>query len=76
VQQLGLPSGVQVTFVGFATSQNEASRLCLLRWPVYSLRLYVLASQFGSFLQPFVIMLAMPFSFIGAFLRCASQGSS
>jgi len=28
----------------------------------------VLASQFGSFTQPFVIMMAMPFSFIGAFL--------
>jgi HAE1 family hydrophobic/amphiphilic exporter-1 len=28
----------------------------------------VLASQFGSFTQPLVIMVAMPFSFIGAFL--------
>ena len=28
----------------------------------------VLASQFGSFSQPLVIMMAMPFSFIGAFL--------
>src|SRR5262245_45312369 len=34
----------------------------------------VLASQFGSFLQPFVIMLAMPFSFIGAFLALLLTG--
>jgi HAE1 family hydrophobic/amphiphilic exporter-1 len=34
----------------------------------------VLASQFGSFLQPFVIMLAMPFSFIGAFLALRLTG--
>ena len=34
----------------------------------------VLASQFGSFLQPFVIMLAMPFSFIGAFVALLVTG--
>ncbi len=34
----------------------------------------VLASQFGSFMQPFVIMLAMPFSFIGAFVALRVTG--
>jgi HAE1 family hydrophobic/amphiphilic exporter-1 len=34
----------------------------------------VLASQFGSFTQPFVIMLAMPFSFIGAFIALRLAG--
>jgi HAE1 family hydrophobic/amphiphilic exporter-1 len=34
----------------------------------------VLASQFGSFAQPFVIMLAMPFSFMGAFAALRLAG--
>jgi HAE1 family hydrophobic/amphiphilic exporter-1 len=34
----------------------------------------VLASQFGSFTQPLIIMLAMPFSFIGAFLALLLTG--
>ncbi len=34
----------------------------------------VLASQFGSFSQPIVIMLAMPFSFIGAFVALRLSG--
>lgn len=64
-----LPSDVQITFVGFAQSQNEGFQTLLIAMGLSVLFVYmVLASQFGSFLQPFVIMLAMPFSFIGGFL--------
>lgn len=69
VQQLGLPSNIQVSFVGFASSQNEGFETLFIAMALSILFVYmVLASQFGSFLQPLVIMLAMPFSFIGAFL--------
>ena len=69
IKQLNLPSDVTVSFVGFAQSQNEGFTTLFIAMGLSILFVYmVLASQFGSFLQPFVIMLAMPFSFIGAFL--------
>jgi HAE1 family hydrophobic/amphiphilic exporter-1 len=69
IKQLNLPPDVTVSFVGFAQSQNEGFTTLFIAMGLSILFVYmVLASQFGSFLQPFVIMLAMPFSFIGAFL--------
>ena len=69
IKQLNLPPDVTVSFVGFAQSQNEGFTTLFIAMGLSVLFVYmVLASQFGSFLQPFVIMLAMPFSFIGAFL--------
>jgi len=69
IKQLNLPSDVTVSFVGFAQSQNEGFTTLFIAMGLSVLFVYmVLASQFGSFLQPLVIMLAMPFSFIGAFL--------
>lgn len=69
IKQLNLPPDVQTEFVGFAANQNEGFQTLFIAMGLSVLFVYmVLASQFGSFLQPFVIMLAMPFSFIGAFL--------
>jgi hydrophobic/amphiphilic exporter-1 (mainly G- bacteria), HAE1 family len=69
IKQLNLPPDVTVSFVGFAQSQNEGFTTLFIAMGLSILFVYmVLASQFGSFLQPLVIMLAMPFSFIGAFL--------
>jgi HAE1 family hydrophobic/amphiphilic exporter-1 len=69
IKQLNLPPDVTISFVGFAQSQNEGFTTLFIAMGLSILFVYmVLASQFGSFLQPFVIMLAMPFSFIGAFL--------
>src|SRR4029079_5897329 len=60
---------VSVSLFGFAQSQNEGFTTLYIAMALSILFVcMVLASQFGSFLQPFVIMLAMPFSFIGAFL--------
>lgn len=65
----GLPSDVTVSFVGQTQQQTEGFNTLIIAMLLSVLFVYmVLASQFGSFLQPLVIMLAMPFSFIGAFL--------
>jgi HAE1 family hydrophobic/amphiphilic exporter-1 len=64
-----------VTFVGQASQQTEGFGALFIAMGLSVLFVYmVLASQFGSFLQPFVIMLAMPFSFIGAFVALLITG--
>jgi len=64
-----------VTFVGQASQQAEGFGTLFIAMGLSVLFVYmVLASQFGSFLQPFVIMLAMPFSFIGAFVALLVTG--
>ena len=63
------PEGVTASFVGLAQQQTDGFAGLFLAMGLSVLFVYmVLASQFGSFTQPLVIMMAMPFSFIGAFL--------
>jgi HAE1 family hydrophobic/amphiphilic exporter-1 len=58
-----------VSFTGQSAQLQEGFGTLFIAMALSVLFVYmVLASQFGSFLQPFVIMLAMPFSFIGAFV--------
>ncbi|MCS6839447.1 MAG: efflux RND transporter permease subunit [Roseiflexus sp.] len=64
-----IPPTVIASFTGLAQQQNEGFGSLLLAMLLSVIFVYmVLASQFGSFTQPLVIMMAMPFSFIGAFL--------
>lgn len=66
---LDIPDTVIIDFVGELQQQTEGFDTLLLAMALSVLFVYmVLASQFGSFSQPLVIMMAMPFSFIGAFL--------
>jgi HAE1 family hydrophobic/amphiphilic exporter-1 len=70
-----LPSDITITFTGSTQQQQEGFDTLLIAMGLSVLFVYmVLASQFGSFLQPLVIMLAMPFSFIGAFLALRLTG--
>ena len=70
-----LPSDLRITFTGSTQQQQEGFNTLLIAMALSVLFVYmVLASQFGSFLQPLVIMLAMPFSFIGAFLALRLTG--
>ncbi len=70
-----LPPDISWSFVGATQQQTEGFESLLLAMGLSVLFVYmVLASQFGSFLQPLVIMLAMPFSFIGAFLGLRLTG--
>lgn len=66
---LGIPGDVIVSYVGTLQQTTEGFDSLYLAMALSVLFVYmVLASQFGSFSQPLVIMMAMPFSFIGAFL--------
>lgn len=69
VAAAGLPPEVIVSNGGSSEDQSEGFRSLLLAGCLSVLLVYVvLASQFGSFLQPLVIMMAMPLSFLGAFV--------
>ncbi len=64
-----------ISFTGQTQQQTEGFDSLYLAMALSVAFVYmVLASQFGSFLQPIVIMLAMPFSFIGAFLALILTG--
>jgi hydrophobic/amphiphilic exporter-1 (mainly G- bacteria), HAE1 family len=72
---LGIPADVQTSFTGLAAQQSEGFEGLFIAMGLSVLFVYmVLASQFGSFTQPLVIMVAMPFSFIGAFLALRLAG--
>jgi HAE1 family hydrophobic/amphiphilic exporter-1 len=70
-----LPDDVVVGFVGESEQLGEGFNTLFIAMGLSVLFVYmVLASQFSSFLQPLVIMLAMPFSFIGAFAALQIAG--
>jgi len=69
VDQLTLPSGVTVQFGGQVQQFNESFQSLFISLLLSVVFVYmVLASQFGSFTQPLVMMLALPLSLLGAFL--------
>ncbi|MBC8162759.1 MAG: efflux RND transporter permease subunit [Roseiflexaceae bacterium] len=69
VGEIERPADVTLGFGGQQRDQDEGLNSLFIAMGLSVLFVYmVLASQFGSFLQPLVIMLAMPFSFIGAFV--------
>jgi HAE1 family hydrophobic/amphiphilic exporter-1 len=62
-----LPEGVTLRVAGDAAEMEEASRQFMLMLGLAVLVIYmVLAAQFESFLQPLSVMLALPFSMVGA----------
>jgi HAE1 family hydrophobic/amphiphilic exporter-1 len=61
-----LPPGYHVKFIGEAEELGKTQRYVLFAFVVGSILLFmVLASQFNSFLQPAVIMLAVPLAIVG-----------
>lgn len=61
-----LPLGYQVKFVGQAEEFGKTVGYMLLAFSMAIILLYmVLASQFNSFLQPLIIMMAQPLAMIG-----------
>jgi HAE1 family hydrophobic/amphiphilic exporter-1 len=61
-----LPLGYHVKFIGEAEELGKTQRYILFAFVVGSILLFmVLASQFNSFLQPAVIMLAVPLAIVG-----------
>ncbi len=61
-----LPIGYSVTFIGEAEQLEKTSSAALFTFALALILLYmVLASQFNSFLQPLLIMIAVPLAVIG-----------
>jgi HAE1 family hydrophobic/amphiphilic exporter-1 len=75
IKALGIPGDIVVSYQGTLQQTSEGFGSLILAMALSVLFVYmVLASQFGSFTQPLVIMMAMPFSFIGAFLALRIVG--
>lgn len=69
IAKLKLPEGVAVDFGGQVQQFAESFSSLLVSLLLSVVFVYmVLASQFGSFTQPLVMMLALPLSLLGAFL--------
>jgi hydrophobic/amphiphilic exporter-1 (mainly G- bacteria), HAE1 family len=69
IDSLGLPPGYHAVFTGDVQSLNETKGYVLEALLLAVIFIYlILASLFGSFLQPLAIMLALPLSFIGVTL--------
>jgi HAE1 family hydrophobic/amphiphilic exporter-1 len=69
------PAGASYKFTGQQEMQSEAFRSMGLAMLLSVVFVYmVLASQFGSFIQPFVIMLALPLAIIGGLLALLAFG--
>lgn len=77
LEALNLPPGITYQFGGDAemlaeTSANMAAALALAVVFIY----LVIASQFGSFVQPIAIMVALPLSLIGVLIGLLAWGST
>jgi HAE1 family hydrophobic/amphiphilic exporter-1 len=69
LRSLNIPSDVTFDFGGQVEQTSEQFQSLFISLILAIIFVYmVLASQFGSFLQPFAIMLALPLSIIGAVL--------
>ena len=69
IDSVGLPPGYHAVFTGDVQNLNETKGYVLEALLLAVVFIYlILASLFGSFLQPLAIMLALPLSFIGVAL--------
>jgi len=69
VEKMDIPAGVEVYFAGQAEEQRESFFWLTLALIVGVALVYmVMASQFESLLDPFVVMFSVPFAFTGAIL--------
>ena len=77
LRKIILPSGVMVNFGGEAEEQTKAFKdLTLLLLLGIILVYMVMAAQFESLLDPFIIMFAVPFTFTGVFLALLLTGTT
>lgn len=77
VKTLELPPGYRFDVGGQTKEMQESFQAALAALGVAVIFIYlILASQFGSFLQPLAIMTALPFSLIGVLLALLVTGST
>ena len=76
MKKIVLPAGVTLNFGGQAEEQSEAFLSLTYLLILGTLLVYmVMAAQFESLLDPFVIMFAIPFTFTGAILAFVLTGT-
>lgn len=77
LQKMVLPAEVSVNFGGEAEEQKKAFRdLALLLMLGICLVYMIMAAQFESLLDPFIIMFAIPFTFVGVILGFIFTGTT
>jgi len=75
VARAGLPPGYVSVHQGQAERMQDSARAIRFAFVFALVALYmILASQFNSYLQPAVIMLSAPLSFVGAFVALGATG--
>lgn len=76
MRKIALPSGVSLNFGGEAEEQSEAFLNLTLLLILGTVLVYmVMAAQFESLLDPFVIMFAIPFTFTGVLVAFVLTGT-
>jgi multidrug efflux pump subunit AcrB len=77
VESTELPPGYKFDVAGQQSEQNAAFSAMLVALGMSVIFIYiVLASQFGSFIQPLAIMVSLPLSLIGVMLALLLTGST
>jgi HAE1 family hydrophobic/amphiphilic exporter-1 len=77
IDSIGLPPGYRTVFGGDVQNMNETKGYVLEAIILAVVFIYlILASLFGSFVQPLAIMLALPLSFIGVALALWITGGN
>ena len=77
IKTIALPDGVRFDVGGNAQQMQETMSGFLAAIVIAIIFIYlVLASQFGSFLQPIAIMVSLPLSMIGVLLALLATGST
>ena len=77
LKKMDIPLGINVNLAGdFEEQQESFADLGLLGVLIILLVFIVLASQFESFTDPFIIITAVPLSIAGVFLALAITGTS
>ncbi|NYE61753.1 hydrophobe/amphiphile efflux-1 (HAE1) family protein [Duganella sp. 1224] len=77
MKEIELPSGVRFDVGGNAQNMAESMNSAMIALGIAVIFIYlVLASQFGSFLQPVAIMMSLPLSLIGVLVALLVTGST
>ncbi len=75
ISKLEIPAGITLEYSGQIEQQQETFKDLLLFMILGVILVYiVMASQFESFLDPFIIMFSVPFSFVGVFIALLITG--
>ena len=77
VSQMNIPPEIEIEYGGSAKDMQDSFRdLILLLILSITLVYIVMASQFESFREPFIIMFSLPFAFTGVFLALWISGTT